>query len=107
MDHSYGKPGNLYCELNRDLRALGKAAPVARDTIINIWGPFMNFCIHGLQKCPTVAPGTLVWRARPEKLEELRKIYRLGAYIAALRPPAWTSRWRASMQTMALERSWS
>ena len=78
VDHNYGKPGNLYCELNRDLRALGKAAPVARDTIINIWGPFMYFCIHGLQKCPTVAPGTLAWRARPEKLEQLRNIYLEG-----------------------------
>ena len=41
----------------------------------------MHYCIQGLLKCPTVAPGTLAWRARPEKLEELRKVYRLGAEV--------------------------
>ena len=78
MDHGYGKPGSLYCELSRDLRALGKAAPVSRGVILNVWGPFMHYCLQGLLKCPTVALGTLVWRARPEGLGKLRRIYRLG-----------------------------
>ena len=31
VDHGHGTSGNLYSEVNRDLRALGKAAPIARD----------------------------------------------------------------------------
>ena len=78
VDHGHGTDGNLYCEVNRDLRALGKAAPVSRGVILDVWGPFMHYCLQGLLKCPTVAPGTLVWRARPETLDRLCKIYRLG-----------------------------
>ena len=78
VDHGHGTNGNLYCEVNRDLRALGKAAPVSRGVILNVWGPFMHYCLQGLLKCPTVAPGTLVWRARPESLDRLCNIYRLG-----------------------------
>ena len=38
----------------------------------------MHYCIEGLMKCPTVAPGTVAWRARPEPLTSLQNIYHLG-----------------------------
>ena len=35
-------------------------------------------CIQGLTKCPTVAPGTVTWKARPEPSACLQDIYHQG-----------------------------
>ena len=78
MDHGHGKDGNLFCEVNRDLRVLARANHATRDLLISTWGPFMHHCIEGLTKCPTVAPGTVAWLARPEPLTSLQNIYHLG-----------------------------
>ena len=79
MDHGDGtKDGNLFCEVNRDLRELARANQATRELPINTWGPFVHHCIEGLTKCPTVAPGTVTWRARPEPLEILKNVYHQG-----------------------------
>ena len=79
VDHGHGtKDGNLFCEVNRDLRVLARANRATRELLINTWGHFRHHCIEGLTKCPTVAPGTVTWRARPEPLETLQKVYHLG-----------------------------
>ena len=69
VEHSHGtKDGSLFCEVNRDLRELARANQATRELLINTWGPFMHSCIQGLTKCPTVAPGTVTWKARPEDI---------------------------------------
>ena len=79
VEHSHGKKdGSLFCEVNRDLRVLARANQATRDLLINTWGPFMHSCLQGLTKCPTAAPGTVTWKARPEPSSLLQDIYHQG-----------------------------
>ena len=78
MDTGHGKGGNLFCEVNRDLRKLARANLATRDLLTTTWGPFMHYCVQGLMKCPTVAPGTVTWKARPEPSACLQDIYHQG-----------------------------
>ena len=82
MEHNHGtNEASLFYEVNRELRDLARANPATRELIINTWGPFVRSCIQGLTKCPTVAPGTVTWRARPEPSALLQDIYHLGAEL--------------------------
>ena len=79
VDHGKGtREGSLFCEVSRDLRELARANQATRELLIKTWAPFMHHCIGGLTKCPTVAPGTVTWRARPEPLTDLQNIYHRG-----------------------------
>ena len=79
VEHSHGtKDGSLFCEVNRDLQVLARANQATRELLIYTWGPFMQSCLQGLTKCPTVAPGTVTWKARPEPSETLQKFYHEG-----------------------------
>jgi len=78
LDHGGGKDGNLFCEVNRDLRELARADPYTRERLTKAWAPFMHYCIQGVLRCPTVPPGTMTWMARPEPIERLREVYQPG-----------------------------
>ena len=79
MEHSHGtRDGSLFYEVNRELRGLARASQATRELLINTWGPFLHSCIQGLTKCPTVAPGTVTWKARPEPSARLQDIYHQG-----------------------------
>ena len=68
----------MFCEVYQDLRELARAHQATRNLLTKAWAPFMRNCIQGLLKCPTVPPGTVTWRARPEPLETMEKVYHLG-----------------------------
>jgi len=79
VDHGEGnKEGNLFCEVNRGLRELARADLETRECLKKAWAPFMHYCIHGVLRCPTVPPGAVTWRARPEPIERLREVYKPG-----------------------------
>ena len=66
MDHGEGKDGHLFCEVNRGLRELSRAADLeTRACLKKAWAPFMHYCIHGVLRCPTVPPGTVGQRSTP------------------------------------------
>ena len=82
VDHGKNaREGNLFWEVNRDLRDLARASQATRELLTNTWAPVMHRCIGGMTKCPTVASGTVTWRARPEALKELQNIYQRGAEL--------------------------
>ena len=61
------------------LRELSRAADLeTRACLKKAWAPFMHYCIHGVMRCPTVPPGAVTWRARPEPIERLREVYKPG-----------------------------
>ena len=68
----------MYCEVNRDMRAIAKAEPDQRDRLIKAWAPFLYFCISGVMKCPCVAVGTVAWRGRPEGPQLMQRSYAQG-----------------------------
>ena len=78
MDHGEGKDGNLFCEVNRDMRELARADRETRERLKKAWAPFLHYCIQGVLRCPTVPQGTVTWRARPEPIERLREVYQPG-----------------------------
>ena len=78
MDHGKGKNGNLFCEVNRDMRELARADRETRERLKTAWAPFLHYCIQGVLRCPTVPQGTVTWRARPEPIESLKDVYRPG-----------------------------
>ena len=78
MDHGEGKDGNLFCEVSRDMRGLARADPETRGRLKKAWASFMHYGIQGVLRCPTVPPGTVTWRARPEPIERLREVYKPG-----------------------------
>ena len=78
MDHGKGKDGNLFCEVNRDMRELARADRETRERLKTAWAPFLHYCIQGVLRCPTVPQGTVTWRARPEPIASLREVYRPG-----------------------------
>ena len=57
---------------------LPRAIQPVQEVLISAWGPFMHYCIQGLMKCPTVAPGTVTWWARAEPVASLQNVYHLG-----------------------------
>ena len=82
MEHSHGtRDGSLFYEVNRELRDLAQANQATRELLIYTWGPFVHSCIQGLTKCPTVAPGTVTWEARPEPSAHLQDIYHQGKEV--------------------------
>ena len=72
------RKGNLFCEVNRDLRVLARADLETRYCLKKARAPFMHYCIQGVLRCPTVPPGTTTWMARPEPIERLREVYKPG-----------------------------
>ena len=78
MDHGEGKDGNLFREVNRDMRELARTDRETCERLKTAWAPFLHYCIQGVLRCPTVPQGTVTWRARPEPIAGLREVYRPG-----------------------------
>ena len=78
MDHGKGKGGNLFCEVNRDMRELARTDRETRERLKKAWAPLLHYGIQGVLRCPTVPQGTVTWRARPEPIASLREVYRPG-----------------------------
>ena len=59
--HDFGgdnKSGNLYVELNVDLRMMcTDAAAADKDNLIAVWGPYMKTMLTALQKMPLLNVG--------------------------------------------------
>ena len=82
VEHSHGTiEGSLFYEVNRELRDLAQANQATRELLIYTWGPFVHSCIQGLTKCPTVAPGTVTWKALREASARLQDIYHQGKEV--------------------------
>lgn len=62
-DTGKGKPGNIFCELNKDLRMIPKVPLGLAAKIREAWAPFMNAMFSGLRTCPKVTD-TMVYRGR-------------------------------------------
>ena len=78
MDRGEGKDGSLFCEVSRGMRELARADPETRERLKKAWAPCVRYCVQGVLRCPTVPPGTVTWRARPEPIERLREVYQPG-----------------------------
>ena len=77
-DDNFGAYGNLYYEVNQDMRAIATADPEQRSRLIQAWAPFLYYCISGVMKCPTVDKGTVVWRGRNETPQAMARSYARG-----------------------------
>jgi hypothetical protein len=62
-DTGKGKEGNIFCELNKDLRVIPKVPLSLAQKIREAWAPFMMAMINGLRYCPKVEEVT-VYRGR-------------------------------------------
>ena len=75
------KRGNLYKELNVDLRMIyTEAAAGERANLIAVWGPFMKTMMNALAKVPKLGAQKF-WRGRPEKFARIRDIYKAGRMV--------------------------
>jgi hypothetical protein len=82
--HDFGgedKRGNLYVELNVDLRMMcTDAAAADKDNLIAVWGPYMKTMLTALQKMPLLNVGKY-YRGRPEPFEVVRQLYTEGREV--------------------------
>lgn len=74
--------GNLYAEMNRDMRLVPNLRREESEPIIDCWAPLVFHLMSGLRKCPKVLPyRDKYWRARSEPANVLAKRYQPGAEV--------------------------
>jgi len=77
------KRGNLFKELNVDLRMLSTLRGCESHTALKqLWAPFIRRMTVALTKMPKLKlPKCRIWRGRPESVEEISKIYGMGREV--------------------------
>jgi hypothetical protein len=76
------KRGNLFKELNVDLRMLPSTTGDEHKCLKALWAPFIINILSGMAKLPKVQPRHVTaWRGRPESMRELRQIYMPGRLV--------------------------
>ena len=75
------KRGNLFKELNVDLRQLSTLTDVSQhQSLVSVWAPFVKVMLSALGKMPHQTPGKF-YRGRPEHYSDLRDIYGSGREV--------------------------
>ena len=75
------KTGNLFRELNKDLRAMcGDDNDDVRRNLIAAWGPYMKTMLTAMYKMEPLPPA-MFYRGRPEDFCEVRSIYNAGREV--------------------------
>ncbi len=86
--------GNLYAELNRDMRLCPTLTMEASTPIIECWAPYSFHLLSGLKKCPKVAPyAEKYWRARSEKVAVMANLYKPGTEVCFCSLTSCTKLW--------------
>lgn len=76
------KRGNLFKELNVDLRMLPSTTGEEHKALKAVWAPFIKNVLSGMAKLPRVTPKHIkAWRGRPESMRDLRQIYAPGRLV--------------------------
>ena len=75
------KTGNLFRELNADLRMMCQEDnDEDRRNLIAVWGPYMKTMLTAMYKMEPLVPA-LFYRGRPEEFFEVRSIYNAGREV--------------------------
>ena len=74
------KRGNLFKELNVDLRMLGTLKGAEHASLVAVWAPFLKNMLTALGKMPKRTEQKF-YRGRPESWSDVRKIYKPGREV--------------------------
>jgi hypothetical protein len=74
------KRGNLFKELNVDLRMLSTLSPEDHASLTTVWAPFMKNMLSAVSKVPK-NPQVKYFRGRPENFTDLRALYAPGREV--------------------------
>ena len=81
--HDFGEPdkiGNLFKELNEDLRSMSTLTKEGSDKLKAVWDNFMATMMKALGKVPKME-GSTFYRGRPESWLAVREIYFSGRRV--------------------------
>ena len=76
------KRGNLFKELNVDLRMLPTTTGDDHKCLKALWAPLIKNILSGMAKLPKMVPKHIkAYRGRPESMRDLRAIYLAGRLV--------------------------
>ena len=74
------KRGNLFKEVNVDLRMLSTLKGTDHESLKAVWAPFMKIMLSAMQKLPKVTEYKF-YRGRPESWTDIRALYPAGREV--------------------------